>query len=979
MRKRNLLRQQEFGMTLTGRRFHRSRATPSESAAWHSFLPGLRPGTTYRLPFRSRSRFRFRDLDLALSLLLGLLTATLGIAAEPTPAPALVNARQIRELSPGRADSRLAAELNGVLTLVDHPRYMCFLQDETGGVFLELERELELHAGQRIRASGTTRAGRLTPFLQVTQLTVLGDGPLPQALPAEPETFKAGFLEGDFVSVEGRVVSVERVDDRLRLRLYQPSDAIVAWVTRPETVPMDTLLQSQLRVQGVCAGVFNERDEIVDFHLHAANGSALTVIAPAPSSPTPQTAQSIKSLELDWHNTGLDQVRCVGQVTLSWPGRHLFISDGSSSLEVRTDKTERFEPGDVVEAVGLRTVARRRMIISEATVRRLRAGPPMAPTRTSLAQIRATHRHGDLVQLEGDIVELGPLGDEWIASSPFGRDLRWSMVVRQTDSFLRAEIAAGTNLLSLAALGLGSRVRVEGVLAAQPAVPGEPVGFHLLVPNPNAIQVLRRAPWWTMSRVLWLFGGTGLVLLSGAGWTLNWNQRHRRKAEQAVRRQQEKAIRHRDTLLEIARLVQSPDQPDILQRIAELVARALGIHRVSIWRMAEDHRELHCQELLAGTTHESGASLRMDDFPAYFAALQECRIIAADDARTDPRTREFTDAYLQPNRIYSMLDVPIRFHGRASGVLCIERTDSAAVWDVEEQNFAAAVADQLTILREAGERARAEYALRQAHAELEVRVLLRTTELAEARDRAEAADRVKSAFLASMSHELRTPLNSILGFTGILLQGLVGSLNPEQSKQLTMVQKSARHLLSLINDVLDISKIEAGQVEIKLEPFDVREAVHRVVDLVRPLAARKNLELRIGVAPQVDRFVSDRRRVEQILINLLNNAIKFTDSGSVRVECDAEEPGLRFRVADTGIGIRSEHLPLLFKPFRQLDTGLARQHEGTGLGLAICAGLTARLGGKISVASEHQKGSVFSLELPRGHVAKHEDRPDHRG
>ncbi|MBN1445231.1 MAG: transporter substrate-binding domain-containing protein [Candidatus Omnitrophica bacterium] len=238
------------------------------------------------------------------------------------------------------------------------------------------------------------------------------------------------------------------------------------------------------------------------------------------------------------------------------------------------------------------------------------------------------------------------------------------------------------------------------------------------------------------------------------------------------------------------------------------------------------------------------------------------------------------------------------------------------------------------------------------------------SELIKARDAAEAADRTKLAFLASMSHELRTPLNSIIGFTGLLLQGMAGPLNEEQNKQLRMVKNSGQHLLSLINDVLDISKIEAGQIDVANETFDIPESVQRVVQMVRLLAESKRLLLTLNIAPDVSRITSDRRRFEQILMNLMSNAIKFTDEGKVHVDASAEKGELIIRVTDTGIGIKPEDKDKLFQPFRQLDTGLTRQHEGTGLGLSICKRLAERLGGSITVESEWGKGSVFQLTLP---------------
>lgn len=241
-----------------------------------------------------------------------------------------------------------------------------------------------------------------------------------------------------------------------------------------------------------------------------------------------------------------------------------------------------------------------------------------------------------------------------------------------------------------------------------------------------------------------------------------------------------------------------------------------------------------------------------------------------------------------------------------------------------------------------------------------------------AKHAAEAADRLKSAFLATMSHELRTPLNSIIGFTGIVLQELPGPLNAEQKKQLNMVQDSARHLLALINDVLDISRIEAGELEVVSVSFDLAAAIAKVIGIVTPLAEKKGLVLRVEGAEKAGILVGDARRVEQILLNLLNNAVKFTEAGTITLSAnntgDYTETGVetvQLRVADTGIGIKPKDMAQIFQPFRQVDSALTRKHEGTGLGLAICRRLAEIMEGHIEAESRFGEGSVFTLTLPR--------------
>jgi len=258
----------------------------------------------------------------------------------------------------------------------------------------------------------------------------------------------------------------------------------------------------------------------------------------------------------------------------------------------------------------------------------------------------------------------------------------------------------------------------------------------------------------------------------------------------------------------------------------------------------------------------------------------------------------------------------------------------------------------------------AERALRQARDHLEERVAERTIELEHAKDAAEHADCVKSAFLSTMSHELRTPLNSILGFTDVLLQGLSGPLTEAQQRQLQIVRDSSTHLRELIEDVLDISRIEAGQIGLEFAEVDLADIVARRVDAFGPEYARKGVALRIETEGAVPVIRSDRKRTAQIVNNLLSNALKFTDHGCVTVRLCASLDQVEMHVVDTGIGIPASALGSLFNPFTQVIRPGGRMHEGTGLGLAISRNLARALGGDITVVSEVGQGSRFECWLP---------------
>jgi signal transduction histidine kinase len=229
----------------------------------------------------------------------------------------------------------------------------------------------------------------------------------------------------------------------------------------------------------------------------------------------------------------------------------------------------------------------------------------------------------------------------------------------------------------------------------------------------------------------------------------------------------------------------------------------------------------------------------------------------------------------------------------------------------------------------------------------------------------EAASRHKSEFLASMSHELRTPLNAIIGFSEVLHERMFGELNAKQAEYIDDIMTSGRHLLSLINDILDLSKVEAGRMELELTRFDLPATLHNALTLVSERAARHDVQLQLRLDEQVGPVVGDERKIRQVLLNLLSNAVKFTPAGG-RVEMTAvpADGSVEVAVSDTGVGIAPEDQAAIFEEFRQVGTDHARKREGTGLGLALAKKFVELHGGTIWVKSQVGQGSTFTFTLP---------------
>ncbi|MBI2485826.1 MAG: GAF domain-containing protein, partial [Deltaproteobacteria bacterium] len=311
----------------------------------------------------------------------------------------------------------------------------------------------------------------------------------------------------------------------------------------------------------------------------------------------------------------------------------------------------------------------------------------------------------------------------------------------------------------------------------------------------------------------------------------------------------------------------------------------------------------------------------------------------------------------------SYLSMPIHYEGKTVGVINIHSLQKNA-FNEEDRKLLEIVMQQIET---AVNNARQAAALREARDELESKVAERTKELVQANIQLKEIDRHKSEFLATMSHELRTPLNSIIGFSEMLLGKTFGDLNEKQKRYINNVLLSGRHLLRLINDILDLSRVEAGQMEPQLEEFSPAEALSEVEAIVKPTADKKGLKLEFSIDNGVKTIWADEGKFKQVMYNLLSNAIKFTESGWVSVKAklvQGVEDLIEVNIEDTGIGIKAEDMGKLFKEFEQIEGGISRRYEGTGLGLALSKKLVELHGGEIWAESEYGKGSKFTFSLP---------------
>jgi signal transduction histidine kinase/DNA-binding response OmpR family regulator len=452
------------------------------------------------------------------------------------------------------------------------------------------------------------------------------------------------------------------------------------------------------------------------------------------------------------------------------------------------------------------------------------------------------------------------------------------------------------------------------------------------------------------------FGVLVLVALGYLFVAFARNQINRNQAELAFADSEHRLRQQSEALTNLAQqnALAEGDLQIALQTITEAAAASLEVERVIIWQFDRDRLQFQCLNLYEQSPqrHSILDSILVADYPIYFSQLAPNRTIATVDIQQNPHMQELWKDYFQPLGVVSSLDAPIHRGGTLIGLVCFEHIGKARQWTLTEQNFAGSIADFVALALEASERKRVEDTLRKS------------------KDAAEEANRAKSQFLANMSHELRTPLNAIIGYSEMLKEEAdelgYGDVVPDLEK----IRSAGQHLLALINDILDISKIEAGKMELYLEPFSISSLLREVQSTVQPLMEKSGNCFSIQNVSKVDTMVADLTKVRQSLLNLLSNAAKFTEAGDITLTVQTNtiyEDGVThvsMTVTDTGIGMSLEQLSKLFQAFTQADASTTRKYGGSGLGLAISRRFCQMMGGDITVSSTPGKGSTFTIYLP---------------
>jgi PAS domain S-box-containing protein len=847
--------------------------------------------------------------------------------------PILNRVEQIRQLPVVEAKRGYPVHIRGVVTYYDAEQNTVlgqdsstgpasaamFIQDWTSGIAINAPvQEPPPKAGQFIDLEGITESPDFAPQICQPRWQIIGEAPLPKPRRVSFERMLSSVEDSQWIETDG-IVRQARVDGGFLLLDIAVAGgrlkAQIPWFHQP--VP-DRLVDAEVLIRGVCGALYNEKYQLVGVLLYVPGLDQVSVLKPARADPFGIAVQPLSSVQRFGTQGAVGhRIRVQGIVNLQNSERLVCISDGNIGLRIQTAGSVSFKPGDRIDVVGFPLASEFKVAVEDATCRRIGVVETPVPVAVTAEKILRGDYDSMLVSVEGRLLEKSVVPG------------RQTLVLKTANAVFDASIGGTEVEPKLVSLQAGSVLRMSGICWVNKDDAGQNRSFRILLRSANDIVTIHQSPWWTAGRALTALGMLALVVLAILAWVAVLRRRVQNQTELIRRKlEREAALEQRyHNLVESANdIIFTLDLQGILTSLNKAGERISSYTREEVLGVEVSRFFVpKCQEEL--TQAIQGASL------GGLHAVLEFEMIT-----------------------------------KTSGHVLLE-VSLQAIHEGEE------CVGLLGVARDITERKRAEQELRRHREHLEEEVQARTKELKQAneeltvaKERAEDANQAKSEFLANMSHELRTPLNAIIGYSEMLQEVAEEQDQQEFLPDLNKIQTAGKHLLGLINDILDLSKIEAGKMQLYQERFAVRPMIDDVINTVQPLVEKNGNQLEVACGDDLGTIVADQIKTRQVLFNLMSNACKFTQAGKIRLEARRQKMGeaewVEFRVQDTGIGMSREQIDKLFRPFTQADVSTTRKYGGTGLGLAISRHFCHMMGGNLDVESVPGEGSTFTLWLP---------------